>query len=191
MKKLKDMTLKELWELFPIKLVDSAPEKWKKSFDKERENLVSLLGDRALSVNHIGSTAVGTIKAKDIVDVLVETAPGTMKECACILAGSGYIVMNESGGRISLNKGYTPQGYDKEVFHIHLRKRGDNDEIYFYAYLKEHPEAAKEYEALKLSLVERYGKDRDGYTAAKGDMVGRMTEESKKAKQTKDKKCSV
>ena len=109
-KRLEDMTLKELWELFPIRLVDPAPDRWKKSFNNEKIKIAALLKERALSINHIGSTAVGTIKAKDIVDIMVETAAGKMKECAALLRDNGYIIMSESEERISLNKGYTPEG---------------------------------------------------------------------------------
>ncbi len=70
---------------------------------------------------------------------------------------------------------YTPDGYADEVFHIHLRNKGDADEIYFCRYLKEHPETAREYEALKLELLKKYGRDRDGYTAAKTSFVKRIT----------------
>ena len=152
-KRLEDMTLKELWELFPIRLVDPAPDRWKKSFNNEKKKLAAVLKERALSINHIGSTAVGTIKAKDIVDIMVETAAGKMKECAALLRDNGYIIMSESEERISLNKGYTPEGYADEVFHIHLRNKGDADEIYFCAYLKERPEVAKRYEELKTELL--------------------------------------
>lgn len=179
MKSLEDMTLSELWDLFPIILKDPAPEKWKKSFEREKEILQGLLGSLAETGNHVGSTAVGTIKAKDIVDILVEVIDGELKECADILKNHGYIVMSESPDRISLNKGYTPCGYADEVFHIHLRKKGDNDELYFRDYLIRHYDVAKRYEELKLSLKEKYGKDRDAYTLAKTDFVKEYTQKGK------------
>lgn len=48
---------------------------------------------------------------------------------------------------------------------------GDNDEIRFLDYLIAHPEVAKEYEKLKLSLLPKYRNDRDGYTEAKSEFV--------------------
>lgn len=101
------------------------------------------------------------------------------KGCAALLAAAGYIVMSESGDRISLNKGYTPCGYTDEVFHIHLRRKGDADEKYFCRYLKETPDEAKRYEALKERLLAIYGKDRDGYTAAKTGYVTSVTRKAK------------
>lgn len=78
-----------------------------------------------------------------------------------------------------LNKGYTPQGFAERVFHIHLRVAGDIDELYFRDYLNAHPEVAKEYERLKLSLWKEYEHDRDGYTAAKSAFVSKYTELAK------------
>ena len=54
--------------------------------------------------------------------------------------------------RISFNSGYTKAGFADKVFHIHLRYIGDNEELYFRDYLREHPQIAKEYETLKLNL---------------------------------------
>lgn len=63
---------------------------------------------------------------------------------------------------------------------MHLRFVGDNDEIYFKDYLHAHVEVAKEYEALKISLAEKFKQDRDGYTAAKAEFVQKYTELAKK-----------
>lgn len=60
--------------------------------------------------------------------------------------------MSTEDRRISLNSGYTKNGFADKVFHIHLRYVGDNDELYFRDYLKDHPQIAKEYETLKLGL---------------------------------------
>ena len=87
--------------------------------------------------------------------------------------------MNTASRRIDLNKGYTEDGFAERVFHIHLRHSGDHDELYFKRYLNEHPDTAAEYEALKLFLWKQYEHNRDGYTAAKGEFVKRVTEHAK------------
>ncbi len=176
-KDLSDMTLAELWELFPIILAPPDEKRYAAVFFAEKQRLSALLREKALSVLHVGSTAIGTIRSKPIVDIIVET--DDQKGCAALLAAAGYIVMSESGDRISLNKGYTPCGYTDEVFHIHLRRKGDADEKYFCRYLKETPDEAKRYEALKERLLAIYGKDRDGYTAAKTGYVTSVTRKAK------------
>ena len=56
--------------------------------------------------------------------------------------------MSAETNRISLNRGYTENGFADKVYHIHLRYIGDNAELYFRDYLNEHSDVAKEYEAL-------------------------------------------
>ncbi len=87
--------------------------------------------------------------------------------------------MSKSESRISLNKGYTENDFAERVFHIHLRYIGSNDELYFRDYLNEHEDTAKEYEALKLNLWEKFEHDRDGYTQAKGYFIKKYTELAK------------
>lgn len=77
--------------------------------------------------------------------------------------------------RISLNKGYTENGFAEKVFHIHIVSDGDTDEIYFRDYLNAHPDVAKQYEKLKLALWEEYEHDRDAYTRAKTEFVKKYT----------------
>lgn len=89
-----------------------------------------------------------------------------------LLSMNGYICMNESEHRISLNKGYTENGFAEKVYHLHLRFAGDKDEIFFRDYLNAHPESAKQYEELKLNLWKQYEHNRNGYTDAKADFVG-------------------
>ena len=58
--------------------------------------------------------------------------------------------------------------------------KGDNDELYFRDYLNEHPQIAKEYEALKLELWKRYEHDRDAYTYAKTAFIRKLTSEARR-----------
>ena len=66
-----------------------------------------------------------------------------------------------------------------KVFHLHLRYKNDNDELYFRDYLIEYTEIAKEYEELKLKLWKEYEFNRDGYTNAKGDFIQKYTQKAK------------
>lgn len=168
---LKDMTLSELWELFPIVLTTYNPD-WPEWADEEIQELSVLLKDYSPIISHIGSTAIPNIQAKPIIDILVEFNPAA--DCPRIkekMETAGYICMSVSDSRMSFNKGYTPAGYADKVFHIHFHRDGDNDEIRFRDYLIAHPEAAKEYETLKLSLLPKYKNNRDGYTQAKSEFV--------------------
>lgn len=165
------MSLHELWELFPIVLTPHNAD-WKEWADEEIEFLNKLLGQFTPIVSHIGSTSIPGIQAKPIVDLLVEVALDCdYDEIRNLLVDSGDICMSQSRDRMSFNKGYTPEGYADKVFHIHIHRVGDNDEILFRDYLISHPEKAKEYENLKFSLLPKYRNNRDAYTEAKSDFV--------------------
>lgn len=170
-KALKDMTLEELWELFPIVLVPHDP-RWTDWAKEEIAILSDLLQEVNATITHIGSTAIPNIQSKPIIDILVEIpSDRDMMAIRRLMESSGYIWMSVSDSRMSFNKGYTPEGYAEKVFHIHIHMAGDRDEIFFRDYLISHPDAAKEYEHLKLSLLPLYKHDRDAYTAAKTDFV--------------------
>lgn len=173
-RELKDMTLEELWQLFPITLSPHRPE-WATWAEEEIALLHSLLAEFNPSITHIGSTAIPGIYAKPTVDILVEIAPDAdFSTIRTLMEAKGYICMNETERRMSFNKGYTPQGYAERVFHIHIHHYGDNTEVRFRDYLRSHPDVALEYERLKQSLLPRFAHDRDGYTAAKTDFVKRI-----------------
>lgn len=152
-KELSEMTNEELWRLFPISLVDHS-EKWDSFYDEVETLLQGLLSDSLnCRISHIGSTAISDIKAKNIVDVLVEIPSGAnIGDVANLLEKNGFIRMSTAPDRISLNQGYTRYGFADKVYHIHLRFFGDNDELYFRDYLNEFPKVAKEYERLKVGL---------------------------------------
>lgn len=180
-KELSEMTLEELWELFPIFLVEHN-DHWKDDYKEIEICLHDLLKDFPVHrISHIGSTAIQGIRAKNIVDVLIEIpASSDMKAMAVILEQNGFTIMSAEEPRISLNKGYTVNGFADKVYHIHLRYAGDNDELYFRDYLNGHPEVAKEYETLKLRLAEQYEHNRDAYTDAKTDFISKYTAEARK-----------
>lgn len=177
---LEEMSLEELWQLFPIFLREHQ-DKWKEWYEEERLWLLSFLPEhKIVRLSHIGSTSVETIWAKPIVDILLEILKETdMAVMRDLLLQNGYLLMSESQGRMSFNKGYTPSGFAERVFHLHLRYKGDHDELYFRDYLQEHPAVAKNYEKLKLSLWKQYEHNRDAYTEAKTDFIKNYTEEAK------------
>ena len=180
-KDLSEMALEELWDLFPISLVKH-DEQWNECFKEIESTIKDLLaGYPVKRISHIGSTAIQGIWAKNIVDVLVEISKeADMEGAARILEQNGFIRMSEEKGRISLNKGYTKEGFADKVYHIHLRYTGDNDELYFRDYLNEHPQIAKEYESLKLELWKKYEHNRDAYTEAKTGFIRKWTTEARR-----------
>lgn len=176
-KQLSEMTLKELWALFPIFLVEHN-DKWAKDYSEMAASLKKTISDcHIIRISHIGSTAISGIYAKDIVDILIET--DDMEKTARVAAENGFIRMSDDSKRVTLCRGYTPSGFEDKVFHLHIRLRGDNDELYFRDYLNDYPDVAKQYESLKLTLWKKYEHNRDAYTNAKGEFVKKYTKIAK------------
>ena len=180
-KELSEMTTEELWQLFPIYLVEPN-EKWMKRYLEIEKRLCEILkGFSVKRISHVGSTSIKGIWAKDIVDVLIELSLGAdMLATAEQLERNGFVEMWTDEKHVSLNKGYTKNGFAEEVYHIHVRYVGDNDELYFRDYLNDHPDIAKEYEALKLGLWKLYEHDRDAYTEAKTEFICKWTAEARR-----------
>lgn len=174
-KKLSEMTLEELWQLFPIVLRPYNPL-WTSWYDEEQAALAKALPEGSWTrISHVGSTAVPGIWAKPIVDILLEASPAAGWDgIAAALQAAGWLCMSQSPERRSFNKGYTEEGFAERVFHLHLRRPGDCPEIAFRDYLRTHSGTAREYEALKLDLWRRFEHDRDGYTAAKTEFVRKV-----------------
>lgn len=169
MMKLEDLTLEELWELFPIELKVYNPlyQEW---YEEEKKLLQVILPNAIIS--HIGSTAIFNIKSKPIIDILIECKDLTSAKNKLLLAG--YLLMQETPSKISFNKGYLVTGYAERVFHIHIRSKGNHPELIFRDYLLKYPNLAYQYEHLKGELIKKYPKNRDLYTAGKSKFVNKI-----------------
>lgn len=180
-KALEDMSSEELWQLFPIFLEEHNKD-WAAWYKEESRRIQNFLPENQLyKLHHIGSTSIEGIWAKPIIDILLEIPRSEdMGSIKRELLEHGYLLMSESEGRMTFNKGYTLQGFAERIFHLHLRYYGDNDELYFRDYLKDHPDVAKDYEKLKLTLWKKYEHNRDAYTGAKTDFIRLYTQKAKK-----------
>ena len=179
-KKLSEMTLEELWQLFPIILTEHNPL-WSEWYKKEERILSERLPRNEIKrIGHIGSTAIDTIWAKPTVDILVEANQNAdWKNLENKITECGYDAMSREDGRISFHKGYTEDGFAEKVFHLHLRRAGINDELYFRDYLIDNPIVAKEYEKMKLELWKKYEHNRDAYTESKTEFIKNIPKRQK------------
>ncbi|MEZ4508386.1 MAG: GrpB family protein [Eubacteriales bacterium] len=182
MKALNDMSLEELWELFPIVLKEYNPA-YKSWYAEESENLAAALSGHGICrMSHIGSTSVEGLIAKPIVDILLElTDDYDVNAIVGLLQSTGWILMaqNKLKKTLDFNKGYTPSGFAEKVYHLHVKPSGDWDELYFRDYLIGHFDAARQYEALKLRLLEQFENNRDAYTNAKSQFVLNCTQKAR------------
>jgi GrpB-like predicted nucleotidyltransferase (UPF0157 family) len=183
-KDLNQFSIDELGKLFPIVISNPNP-KWGKIFKQEKEKIISILGmDIIDQIEHIGSTAVPNLKAKPTIDILLIIKNNVNLEKIILQLGNlGYHYISKQENpppHMMFAKGYSKNGYVGQAFHIHIRYKGDWDEIYFRDYLLKNPDVAKEYEKLKLKLAKRHKHNREEYTEAKTDFIKKINKLARK-----------
>ncbi len=182
-KSLSEMSLEELWELFPIILKEHNPI-WKNWYLQEEKLLNNIIGNQYVErINHIGSTSVNGLLAKPTIDILLEiTEDCDLKFLVNVLEKKGYIFEKQPqkpSPHMMFMKGYTEKGFAEKVFHLHVRYIGDWNELYFRDFLRLHKDVAQEYSNLKVSLMDKYEHNRDGYTEAKTEFINTYTKIAK------------
>ncbi|MBC8147169.1 MAG: GrpB family protein [Bacteroidetes bacterium] len=172
------MTSEELGQLFPV-IIQNYSEKWPIYYKIEKKLLLdSFLQSEILNIDHIGSTAIPGLKAKPTIDILLQVSEQIdVHKLKNILKSLGY-QFNKRADKppphMAFVKGYTNEGIKGQSYHVHIRYKGDWDEIRFRDYLISHKEIAKEYEALKLKFADRYKYDREAYTHSKIDYIEKI-----------------
>ena len=150
---------------------------WPAAFQAEAERLRQALGPLALRIEHNGSTSVPGLAAKPIIDIQVSVAG--LQPLAAYgrpLEAAGYVHLP------SADDSFCPFFHRPRQWphthHVHVVESGGVEErrtVAFRDYLRAHPEAARRYEALKLSLAERLlGSDdesREAYARAKSHFI--------------------
>lgn len=173
-----------------VAIVASDPS-WPEAFRQERASLLSCLpNDLIRRVEHFGSTAVPGLAAKPIVDVLVEVTDleTTKTVIAPILEQRGYEYFWRPTHGDDVPPFYAwfikrDARSGARTHHIHMVEREFTehwDRLLFRDYLIEHPEVAREYEALKIRLASESSRDRVAYTRGKTDFIVRVTEQAKR-----------
>ncbi len=137
-----------------------------------------------IDIQHVGSTAIPGMLAKPIIDIqiVVDSLPNIKKAAINTLENIGYIYWREDPDpeKMFFVKGMPPFG-EKRTHHVHIiepqSKRGQH-RIIFRDYLIAHPEAAHEYEQLKIKLSQQYTYDREQYTDAKTQFINKILKEA-------------
>ena len=144
--------------------------------------LKNILGDIAADIQHIGSTSIKAIKAKPIIDiaVAVNDFEAVLQKRAELEKVDVIFRFDERPEQLLFVMGDFEK--DTRSHHIHVVLYGSdewNNYINFRDYLNSNTEAAREYEAVKLSLAEQYSDDRIAYTDGKKDVIDRLLSEAR------------
>jgi GrpB-like predicted nucleotidyltransferase (UPF0157 family) len=154
----------------PVVVVEYRAE-WPALFESWRGRLLRALGEAAIRIEHVGSTAVPGLAAKPVVDVLVAVRDvGAVDEYRPAIERAGVpFRVRESDHAL-----FRPDDGPARVVHVHVCSAGsqwERDHLLFRDYVLAHPEAAAEYARLKHDLARRFGDDRLAYTDAKTGFV--------------------
>ncbi|WP_327006486.1 GrpB family protein [Dactylosporangium sp. NBC_01737] len=155
----------------PLDLVDY-DQGWPAKFAYYRDELADALGPVALRIEHIGSTAVPGLAAKNVIDILVVVADEHDRE--------GYRAAVESTGMALAHRDpaaswsfYRPAAPPR-TRHVHVTSRGSSHErvqLLFVDFLRNHDLAADAYAQVKRRLAIRFADDRERYTRAKTEFI--------------------
>ncbi|KAI0422811.1 GrpB domain protein [Xylaria grammica] len=137
----------------PIKIVEYRPE-WPAMFAEVEKRIRQALGDRVVVIQHVGSTSVPGLAAKDVIDVDLAVADPADEE--------SYVPDLQAAGFIFLLR--EPSWYQHRFFHLeepytNLHVFGsDSSEMVrhrlFRDWLREHEDDRERYAAVKREAAE-------------------------------------
>ena len=142
---------------------------WPDLYERERALIADALGNLALAIEHVGSTAVPDLGAKSIIDMMIGLRDlADHERCLPPLRDAGY----EHKGELDIpgRHYFSKPVRGPRTHQIHMVELGCDfwqRHILFRDYLREHPQEARDYYDLKVRLADRFGTDRLGYNEAK------------------------
>ncbi len=150
--------------------------RWPAMFAAEASLLRLNLPGVIVHIQHMGSTAIPGIKAKPVIDLLVEVEDiDAIDVWNQAMEEIGYRPRGELG--IPGRRYFSKNTDMVRTHHAHFFPVGHPEierHLLFRDYLREHPQAAMEYSQLKEELAARFRYDSHGYTEAKNDFVQRI-----------------
>ncbi len=160
-----------------IQIVEYSPL-WPSQFGEEAGVIGAVLGTLARRIDHVGSTAVPGLAAKPVIDIQVSVAslqPGGAFDN--LLARIGYTHL-DVGEFDAVYPFYQRPDDWPTTHHLHLCRVESAEELkhlVFRDYLRNHPQTARAYEALKRSLAAAQQgttlEDRERYSQAKTPFI--------------------
>lgn len=155
---------------------------WPVMFAELRRVLETALGTIAVSIEHVGSTAVPGLVAKPIIDLDVVIASfARLPDAIQALGLLGYVHEGDLG--IAGREAFRRQGHDVPrdgtgrtwpKHHLYVCARDSAELVRHVAFrdsLRSQQEAAAAYAQLKGQLVQQFPQDREAYTQGKRGFI--------------------
>ena len=152
---------------------------WKELYEQEANLLRSTLGEKALLIEHIGSTSIPGMTAKPIIDIIVAVV--SLIEATELIPmlealGYEYKTRDTVPERMFFVKERTPE---YRTHHLNITQQDSGfwvNQIAFRDYLRVHEQAAAEYGDLKVHLAKVYTHTREIDRDGKTEFVDRVLE---------------
>jgi GrpB-like predicted nucleotidyltransferase (UPF0157 family) len=149
--------------------------RWLQEFDAIARDLRDALGSLALRIDHIGSSSVPGLAAKDIIDIQVTVLQFT-PDLEAVFQRAGYLHRTEithdhrppmaTGSDDDWQKQYYQPPSNARNIHVHVCRVGSGNGHYallFRDYLRAHPLAAAAYAQANVALAQHGPHDWDLY----------------------------
>ena len=149
-------------------------EAWKTAFEAIKAEIESALGELILGIEHVGSTSVEGMSAKPCIDLDVIIKDDSMLDTVIErLSEIGYIHEGDLGikGREAFK--YTDKPH-LMTHHLYVCTESSDElrrHIVFRDFLRNNPDAAKRYSAVKEMAAKLYPNDIDKYIEYKSPCI--------------------
>ncbi len=147
---------------------------WRQEFQQEAEQITVTLGSAVVTVHHMGSTAIPTVYAKPVIDLLlVVQSVAALDEKQPAMEALGYEALGEFGipGRRYFRRN---NALGDRTHQVHAFETGSPQitrHLAFRDYIIAHPETAQEYSDLKRELAAQYPNDIEAYMDGKDEFI--------------------
>lgn len=157
-----------------VKLYPHSDE-WRRVAEVTIKDLKDIFSDKAIDIQHVGSTSIKEIKAKPIIDIAVGVKSfEDVDKVIEALEDRGFIHVVENDDESQRFFSCGDFGADTRTHHIHVVIFGDKewcDYIKFRDTLNNDVSKRRAYEELKLNLEKKYPNNRYEYTESKADFI--------------------
>ena len=161
--------------------------RWPKEYEETAADLRAALGDTARYIDHIGSTSVPNLQAKDVLDIQITVHDLEDPAIQAKLEAVGYTGFSKeyhdefSGmdpNSPELEKRMIREKAGQRRMHIHIREYGRFNQRYpllFRDYLRTSTVTRQTYGLLKERLAQLFPESKDGYYFIKDIIVSSKT----------------
>ncbi len=160
-----------------VSIVDHKTD-WHFEFLRIAAEIRKQVGSRPTRIDHIGSTSIAGLTAKDVIDIQVSVADLSSETVSSILVDSGYRKLDGAAdnlvgiaeGSKDLQKHFLTEPVGERRINLHIREEGRTNQLYpllFRDFLRKNPPVLQAYQMIKVELARRFPNDIDAYYAIK------------------------